>query len=338
MTGFSIGQAPISARDLDGLRPVCLRHDLGPLADLIELVFADNMDSAGRAAIREMRYLSHMGLLLGPISRLNDLAMGISLGFVYVMDGALVGNVSVYPASYPRALGATWILANVAVHPRYRGRGIAGRLVDAGLEMIRQRGGARVILQVNYDNEAALRLYARRGFIYERAWRAWRRSGFLPAPMTEGRRFRIVRPRANEWQAELKLAQAARPNALGGVGWLKPVHEGDFRRPVWRRLRDLLAMNGKDKLIIRDEATDEILAACWLEGGLGFGSLRAWLYAAPQIDSQPYLDALLANLVSRHERAAIVVEHPLDDETMSQLLKERQFKVQRELWHMRLDL
>ena len=111
----------------DGLRPVDLRSDLRPLADLIELVFADSMDSSGRSAIREMRYLSHFGYGLKLISRLNELALGISLGFVYVMDGKLVGNVSVYPASYPKELGETWILANVAVHPDYQRRGIAAR-------------------------------------------------------------------------------------------------------------------------------------------------------------------------------------------------------------------
>lgn len=43
------------------IRPVNLRTDLPTLADLIELVFAPTMDESGRAAIREMRYMSRMG-------------------------------------------------------------------------------------------------------------------------------------------------------------------------------------------------------------------------------------------------------------------------------------
>ena len=124
----------------DGVRPVNLRTDLRPLADLIELVFADSMDSSGRSAIREMRYLSSLGYGLKLIARLNELAQGISLGFVYVLDGKLVGNVSVYPANYPSGFGETWILANVGVHPDYQRRGIAGELMRASLEMIRRRG------------------------------------------------------------------------------------------------------------------------------------------------------------------------------------------------------
>ena len=92
MTRVSV--RPIVARPpaADGVRPVNLRTDLRPLADLIELVFSDSMDSSGRSAIREMRFLSQMGYGLKLIARMNELALGISLGFVYIMDGKLVGN------------------------------------------------------------------------------------------------------------------------------------------------------------------------------------------------------------------------------------------------------
>ena len=199
--------APAFAQD--GVRPVNLRTDLRPLADLIELVFADSMDSSGRSAIREMRYLSSLGYGLKLIARLNELALGISLGFVYVLDGKLVGNVSVYPASYPSGLGETWILANVGVHPDYQRRGIAGDLMRASLEMIRRRGAARVILQVNYDNEAALRLYERAGFVCERAWR-------VMAAQRLSARVRAQRPRvARIACAPARLASGVRPGAIG---------------------------------------------------------------------------------------------------------------------------
>ena len=234
LTGISIRPIDAPATNVDGLRPVDLRRDLGPLADLIELVFADAMDSGGRSAIREMRYLSHLGFCLGLISRLNDLALGISLGFVYLADGKLVGNVSVYPARYPKELGETWILANVAVHPDYQRRGIAQSLVGASIDMIRQRAGARVVLQVNADNDVALRLYEKHGFIYERAWRIWRRSGFARSPALAAPRLPVSRLRGDEWKAEFELARAARPNARGGIGWLKPLHRSQFFVPAWK--------------------------------------------------------------------------------------------------------
>jgi predicted N-acetyltransferase YhbS len=338
LTRISLRPIAAPAFAQDGLRPVNLRTDLRPLADLIELVFADSMDSSGRSAIREMRYLSSLGYGLKLIARLNELALGISLGFVYVLDGKLVGNVSVYPASYPGGFGEIWILANVGVHPDYQRRGIAGELVRASLDMIRRRGAARVILQVNYRNEAALRLYQRQGFIYERAWQVWRRSGFLRAPAPSGRELQITRLRQRDWQAEYALAQAARPNSRGGLGWLKPVHRGAFNQSLWGRLRGLFALSSVDKMIIRGNDSDSILASCWVESALGLGNIRAWFFADPAIDYQPYAQALLSKLVSRFDRSTIVFEHPKDDAIVNDLLKTCQFTIKRDLWHMRLDL
>ena len=322
----------------DGLRPVNMRTDLRPLADLIELVFADSMDSNGRSAIREMRYLSHLGYGLNLISRLNDLALGISLGFVYLMDGQLVGNVSVYPAGYPKGMSEAWILANVGVHPAYQRRGIAGELVDASLEMIRMRRGKQVILQVNYDNTAALDLYERRGFLYERAWRLWRRSGFVSSPHCDKQEFHITRLGHSEWKHEQTLAQAARPNALGGLGWLKPLHESSFRVAPWKRLMNLFSLNSTEKLIIRDESTLAILASCWLESLISVSSIQLRFFATPSFDYRPHAEALLCNVLARYPRSTITIEHPRDDEIINDLLKRFQFTVKRELWHMRLDL
>lgn len=335
-----ISAKPIVSRTpvRDGVRPVNLRTDLRPLADLIELVFADSMDHGGRSAIREMRFLSQLGFGLKLVARLNELALGISLGFVYVLDGKLVGNVSVYPAGYPAGLGETWILANVAVHPAYQRRGIANALVEAGLDMVRNRGAVRLILQVNYDNTAAQQLYAKQGFIYERAWRVWRRSGFLRAPFSNSRDYKIRQRKASEWEAELALAETARPNSRGGIGWLKPVHTAGFHTPVWHQIRELLALNNTERLVIRDETAGRLLAACWLEGAVSFGDLRAWLFAAPDIDPFPLAKALLCYLISRYSRSTIIVEHPRDDETVNDLLRSFQFTIKRELWHMRMDL
>ena len=338
MTGLSTTQLTASPLLDDGLRPVNLRTDLRPLADLIELVFADSMDSSGRSAIREMRYLSHIGYGLHLASRLNELMLGISMGFVFVADGQLVGNVSVYPSGYPKDMRAAWILANIGVHPAYQRRGIAGDLVNAAVGMIAKRRGQQVILQVNRDNHAALRLYERQGFSYERAWRNWRRSGFIKGPAAEDSGFQIARLRPHEWKAEYALAQAARPNARGGLGWLKPVHQSYFQIRPWKRLLNLLSLNHIERLIIRDGARDQIVASCWVESLVSSSTIRLRLFTLPSIDHRPYAEALLCHVLDRYPRSSITIEHPGDDETVNELLTRYQFKVKRDLWHMRLDL
>jgi ribosomal protein S18 acetylase RimI-like enzyme len=319
------------------LRPVNLRTDLRPLADLIELVFAESMEEGGRAAVREMRYLSHMGYGLNLITRLNELALGISLGHVYIADGKLVGNVSIYPAGYPKDLGESWIIANVGVHPDYQRQGIAHQLVEASVNMIRERGGKRAILQVNYDNDGAQRLYERLGFAYERAWTTWRRSSFIKSPSTLRHDFHITRLRPSEWQSEYALAQEVRSNQQGGLGWLLPLHQNRFRIPLWKQIFNFFSLNNTEKLIIRDDKTQQILASLWIENSMSLMSVQIRLMTAPNIATKLYADALLNNVLQRFSRATILLEHPHDDNDVNELLSHYQFHSKRDVWHMCLE-
>lgn len=323
----------------EGLRPVNLQTDLAPLADLIELSFAESMDSNGRAALREMRALSRMGRALGLLGRLNDLIVGISLGYVWVADGKLVGNVSIYPAHWPRELGSAWIIANVGVHPAYQRRGIARQLMDAALSLIAEKGGKHVILQVDYDNTPAIRLYEKLAFHKERAFRTWSRSALLQAPLrSEDDSFYITRPRSSDWQAEYALAQAARPNERGGVGWLKPTHPRMFRPGLRQQLRKLLSFNSCERLIVRSEDREHLLASLWIERGLTISRTRLTLLPAPTEGGTAAAEALLGNVLRRLRGTGLTMEHPYDDETTTQLLERLRFRPYRTVWHMRLEL
>jgi ribosomal protein S18 acetylase RimI-like enzyme len=55
-------------------------------------------------------------------------------------------------------------LHRVAVAPRHRRTGLATALLDAGREAVAARGAERLLLEVAADNDAALALYAARGF------------------------------------------------------------------------------------------------------------------------------------------------------------------------------
>lgn len=55
-------------------------------------------------------------------------------------------------------------LANMAVQPRFRGKGLGGFLLSKVLETARAQGVQHVFLEVRVSNEAALRLYERHGF------------------------------------------------------------------------------------------------------------------------------------------------------------------------------
>ena len=55
-------------------------------------------------------------------------------------------------------------LANIAVAPQARGRGLGGRLLAHFVEVARLRGVRRLFLEVRQSNAVALQLYCSRGF------------------------------------------------------------------------------------------------------------------------------------------------------------------------------
>jgi ribosomal protein S18 acetylase RimI-like enzyme len=331
--------APIShtfSTQPNGARPVNLRTDLGAIADLIELVFERTMDEGGRAAIREMRALSRLGAGLSIIAQLNEMTVGIKMGFVWIEDGKLVGNVSVYPANFPAELGETWIIANVGVHPDYQRRGIARKLMKLSLDMIATRGGQHVILQVDYDNHPAIRLYEQLDFISERAWSTWRRSSIATPPPDLEARFFITRRRPSEWRAEYALAERLRPLERGGLGWLRPLHLQAFKLPFYKQLSAWLSMNSIERLIVRTDDEQSLRACLWVENGLASFNTRLTLLNDPQEPAAA--EALLNTVIRRFRTSSLSIEHPEDDEEGVMLLWNYRFNRERSVWHMRLDL
>lgn len=57
---------------------------------------------------------------------------------------------------------------NVAVRADRRGEGIAGRLLDAAIDIARRAGLQSVALHVRRDNSAAVRAYEKAGFRFDR--------------------------------------------------------------------------------------------------------------------------------------------------------------------------
>ncbi len=60
--------------------------------------------------------------------------------------------------------GADADVMTIAVAPETQGTGLGTRLLDALLDEAGRRGATQVLLEVRADNEAAQKLYARRGF------------------------------------------------------------------------------------------------------------------------------------------------------------------------------
>ncbi len=147
-------------------------------------------------------------------------------GFVWESERHLVGN-----ASLMRVEGdpGRWVLANVAVLPAFRRRGVARRLVGACIELAERKGASEIILQVKADNQAAQALYRSYGFDHRSTRSSWRRSrgsATLAGPHEAGARLR----RPEEWTAQFELARRLIPE---GMVWPHPLRPSLFRTGGW---------------------------------------------------------------------------------------------------------
>ncbi|MEL6525276.1 MAG: GNAT family N-acetyltransferase [Chloroflexota bacterium] len=324
------------------IRPVNIETDLAPLADLIEMVFHERMDENGKAAIREMRYMSKLGAGLRFLGQLNDLIVGISQGFVWIEDDRLVGNVSIYPARLSNGAQNVWMIANVGTHPDYRKRGIARLLMERSLAFLRyEKQAEQVLLQVDYDNHHAIHLYETLHFQRLRAFTKWTRSSFVAMPpfKRELDGFFITKPRRHEWEAELVLAQETRANDKGGIGWLKPLTEKSFRPTFWKDIKKVFSLSSMQKLIVRDDNTGDgsLLASLWIERGAVLRRTQLTLMRHP-VGGIHAAEALLVNALRLYNNGGFLLEHPYDDEAVSALLTDYRFRPQRTVWHMRYEM
>lgn len=288
------------------VRPLDLQHDLEPLADLIESAFGDELALTGSQMVRDMRQMA----LLGPLLWVAETAAHFLSGYVWIEDGQLVGNISLTEDRQP----GTWNISNVAVLPAYRGRGIAGQLVDVAIAHVRRRRGRRILLQVRADNAPALALYAHRGFTtfdtlheLDLPPHAW--------PVVLGVSPALRRLRGSDARPLLRLILASTPTE---VLRHRPGLLGSYRRGGWYRLGEWLqaAFTGRERWE---------WVAPWGEELAGYGLVTAKLPHGPHelelhvrpgqrgLWEMPLAEALLhtaLRLPRQHLRAYISASHP----------------------------
>jgi ribosomal protein S18 acetylase RimI-like enzyme len=156
------------------LRPLSILRDLPPVADLIEKCFAATMDSDGRRYVQDMRRAGNDNSFLQWANRVAESTSLPLTGYIWEESHHIVGNVSLVP--FKRNKHRLYLIANVAVHPDYRRRGIARALTVRAMEHARERKVDDIWLQVRADNAEAIHLYESLGFV-ERArrtnWQAY---------------------------------------------------------------------------------------------------------------------------------------------------------------------
>ena len=202
------------------LRRMDPQRDLLKVTDLVEFCFAETLDPDGR------RYLQHMRRVARS-SRVGRWAAGISdpliqrmMGYVWEEDGEPVGNLSLIPQPYKGQ--SQYLIANVAVHPDWRGRGIARALTQAALAQV---GDAHVWLHVRRENLPAVNLYQTAGFRTRGIRTTWRlEPGAAGSPQAD---IRVRSQQRSDWELQREWLEELHPQAFRWyfsmpLDWLRP--------------------------------------------------------------------------------------------------------------------
>ncbi len=216
------------------LRRLDMRRDLARVADLVELCFYDTLDPEGKQYLNEMRKAAQNAPLLGWASSLIDEAPMPPSGYVWEEDGRLVGNLSLIPIVVSGK--RSYMIANVATHPDYRGRGIAKMLTITALDHAFQNGAASVWLQVRDDNPSAIHIYETTGFIEKLRRTSWY-SGpeYQDIPLPAG--IAVNKRHPDHWEMQREWLTRLYPRELS---WHIPFDWNLFRPDVWGKLYRLI--------------------------------------------------------------------------------------------------
>jgi ribosomal protein S18 acetylase RimI-like enzyme len=221
------------------LRPLNVRTDLSAVADLIEMCFAHQMDSEGREYIRQLRRAADEVQRLRWLSAASEHSSIPLQGYIWEEEGRVVGNLTLIPFYWNRKW--YYLIANVAVHPDFRQRGIARQLTERALEHIRERGIDAGWLQVRDDNPIAHNLYLSLGFV-ERARRStWESTDPIPQNSRAQPNIQITPRIERDWPLQSAWLQANYPPE---VAWNLPFDYKRLGPDLWRTI--LRVINGED--------------------------------------------------------------------------------------------
>jgi ribosomal protein S18 acetylase RimI-like enzyme len=289
------------------LRPFDIRRDLDQVADLVETCFAETLDEDGKRYVRQMHSAARNPSYLRWASAVADQASIPLSGFVWEENGKVVGNLSLIPfLSQGRQ---HYLIANVAVAPDHRRRGIARALTEAAIRQVRSRGVGAVWLHVRDDNVPAFNLYTSLGFVEKARRTTWELSArkveaFVPYIQSSAERVVIGKIRPNYWPQQRHWLQATYPPELT---WHMPVNFHALRSDVWGSLYRLVSgIRVEQWAATRDQ---QLLGVLTWQPHMGQAD-RIWLAAEPEKEAAAF-PALLAHLHrTMPDRPRMILDYP----------------------------
>jgi GNAT superfamily N-acetyltransferase len=202
---------PARADPHPNLRPLNALRDLSAVADLIEICFSSTMDSDGRQYVQDMRRVGKDNSFVKWANRATETTSLPLTGYVWEENGRIVGNTSLIPFRYNKQ--RVYLIANVAVHPDYRRKGIARALTQRAMQHARDKKVENIWLHVRDDNPGAIDLYKQLGFV-ERARRTSWQAHTDPHAVILQTDFIVTGRHPNDWPTQLDWLLQHYPDSL----------------------------------------------------------------------------------------------------------------------------
>ncbi|MEA4909184.1 MAG: GNAT family N-acetyltransferase [Chloroflexi bacterium] len=217
------------------IRPLDARRDLFAIADLIELCFASQMDQDGWEYLKSIRRIAHENSSTRWIISAGERIPYPMNGLVWEEDGKIVGNLTLIP--YLKNFRWKYLIANVAVHPDYRRRGIARQLTHQAITQLQDMGAESIWLQVRADYFPAYNLYRSLGFVDRAQRTTWLCESCPPANHPPGETLKAGHRTRRDW----KLQEAwLKDNYPPHIAWYFPLNLASFRPNLWAGLVSLI--------------------------------------------------------------------------------------------------
>lgn len=314
------------------LRPFDVRKDLNAVANLVETCFADTLDEDGRRYVDQMHAAArNPGYLRWALAVAENVPMPFS-GYVWEENGYVAGNLSLIPYKYKGK--RCYLIANVAVDPAYRRKGIARLLTNSAIEHARKRGIDEIWLHVRSENGAALHLYQSLGFV-ERAqrttWEIKPRNQDQNAPQSrvEPTGIEIIQPQRRYWDQYRQWLRVLYPPELT---WHQPF---DLRvlQPGWLGNFYRILTGNQIKQWAAQHNGRQIGILSWQPHTKHADHL--WLASSPEEEGR--VIAVLMP-VARHQltkRRRILLDYPAGRAILA--LHDEGFRIQQTLIWMRLE-
>jgi ribosomal protein S18 acetylase RimI-like enzyme len=319
-----------------GIRPFDVGRDLRPVANLIAEAFSHELDDRGEAALRELRALGYMSGFIGLLNRSTGEFDEIFGGFVWVDHGKVVGNVTVQRAD---SYGNRWQIANVAVAPAYRGRGISRILMETALAYIEEMDGRWAVLQVRANNPIALGLYERMGF-ENLGGTVELRAHQVPVGVSMPHAHRLRPFSGGQWRALYDLASS---QYGAHTQWWRGINRSDFQVSLEQLLAEWFSqLIGKQvvhrQAIQHDPQRFEAALILTARRWRGFHNLQLWV--RPDAEGECETDLVRWALATLQDfpRWPIHTSLPTTQVAAREVLESHGFQVQTTLLTMRRSI